>query len=149
MLFQKRGPVELLDQMYTLAYLLTGSLKKTNDLVYKTYERVSSHTSDIGLFKTFREVYHEAAALDEHQNQRGKANGSAVTLLQEQTDILLAALLVEICALQHFEISIIMNRSIDTIRLWLSLGRKALLKSSMSSSMRPPVRTGPVALQEH
>lgn len=49
---EQRAPIDLLDQMYTLAYWITGSLKKTNDLVYKTYEKLDSSPSVIVALKT-------------------------------------------------------------------------------------------------
>lgn len=138
MLFQKRDPVELLDQMYTMAFWMSGSVKKTFDLVYKTYERVDSHTSDIALFKAFRKVFQEQIAEEAPPAQEEPFSvRSATTDRSQEADIKLAVLLVEICALHHKEISIIMGHPIETIRLWLSSGRKALLRSGMAWTPPP------------
>lgn len=132
MLFPKRGPVELLDQMYTLAFWMTGSLQQTYDLVYKTYERVSSHTSDIGLFRAFKEVYNEDFSRVATPPPYPSVDPAISILRQQDREIRLAVLLVEVCNLHYHEISIIMEQPLETIRLWLSSGRKSLLTGSLS-----------------
>lgn len=127
MLFKKRGPIELLDEMYTLAFWMTGSLKKTYDLVYKTYDQVNSHTSDIGLFKAFREVYNEDFALEASPPPFPSSDSAISFFRQQDKEIRLAVLLVEVCDLHYHEISIIMEEPIETIRLWISTGRKAFI----------------------
>jgi hypothetical protein len=37
---EQRYPLDLVDQIYTMAYWMTGSLKKTNSIVYRTFECV-------------------------------------------------------------------------------------------------------------
>jgi DNA-directed RNA polymerase specialized sigma24 family protein len=138
MLFQKRDPVELLDQMYTMAFWMSGSVKKIFDLVHKTYERIDSHTSDIAMFRAFRNVFKDEIAKEAPPAQPEPSPGkSTATIRSQEADIKLAVLLVEICALHHKEISIIMGHPIVTIRLWLSSGRKALLKSGMGWAPPP------------
>ncbi|MCE1273780.1 MAG: RNA polymerase subunit sigma-24 [Chlorobiales bacterium] len=128
MLFHKSGSIEFLDQLYSLAFWMTGSLKNTAELVYKTYEQTGAHSSAFGLLKTFRKVYHEHADVDNPHSHSSSASDTAATMHRKQeVDIKLAVLFVELFGLQHLKISIIMEQPIETIRLWLSAGRKSLL----------------------
>ena len=64
MTVNRREPLDLVDQMYTIAYWMTGSLKKANNLVYKTYQMVDSETSEVQLFKKFRTVLYAHLCLE-------------------------------------------------------------------------------------
>jgi hypothetical protein len=132
MLIGKRNPLDLLDQMYTIAYWMTGSLKKTNDLVYKTYDHIDSDSSEIELFKTFREVFDKDFSRENEpppQNPSLNADTNIIQILRrERMDIKFSVLLAEICNLKHSAIALIMGRPLDTIRLWLTSGRKTLLE---------------------
>ncbi|NTU94154.1 MAG: hypothetical protein HGB29_09600 [Chlorobiaceae bacterium] len=121
-----------MDQMYTIAFWMTGSLQQTYDLVYKTYERVNSHTSDIGLFRAFKEVYNEDFSRKSTPPPYPSSDPAISILRQQDREIRLAVLLVEVCELHYHEIAIIMEQPIETIRLWLSSGRKTFLASSIS-----------------
>lgn len=133
----ERGPVELLDQIYTMAFWMTGSLKKTHDLVYRTYQHVNSDTSEIELFKTFRNLYHDRFCLENGVMLQGKSscdnqNEALVTALREQhMDSKLTVLLSDVCGLKHSRISMILGKPIGTIRMWLSSGRKSFADSLM------------------
>lgn len=125
---QKTDPIEMLDQMYPIVYWMTRSLKKTKDLVYKTYDRIDSDTSEIELFKTFREVYNEDLELESALQPTASDGISASIPSQEDVDIKLSTLLVELCDFSYQEISTIMDQPLDTIRQWLATGRTLLLK---------------------
>ncbi|MCF8216211.1 MAG: hypothetical protein K9I59_05400 [Chlorobium sp.] len=62
---EKRQPLDLLDKIYSLGYWMTGSLKGTNELVFRTYQNITSNASEIEVFKTFRDVYFDYASLNE------------------------------------------------------------------------------------
>jgi hypothetical protein len=126
-----REPLDLLDQMYTVAYWMTGSLKKTNNLIYKTYQLVDSETSEVQLFKTFRKVFYEhfcpdAPALVTHDVCENEESPESESLKLEM-DGQLAVLLAEVCTLRHQAISSILERPLETIRLWLTSKRKSML----------------------
>ncbi|NTV26627.1 MAG: RNA polymerase subunit sigma-24 [Chlorobiaceae bacterium] len=125
---QKTDPIEMLDQMYPIVYWMTRSLKKTKDLVYKTYDRIDSDTSEIELFKTFREVYNEDLELESPLQTTSPDGISASLPSQENVDIKLSTLLVELCDFSYQEISTIMDQPVETIRQWLATGRTLLLK---------------------
>ena len=128
---EQRGPVELMDQMYIMAYWMTGSLKKTNNLVYTTYKQADSDISEIELFRTFRKVFLEQAAsggtICRHGGSRATREDLVDLLRQEEMDSRLTVLLSEICGLSHRAISMVLCKPLGTIRLWLSSGRKSLV----------------------
>jgi len=126
-----REPLDLLDHMYTVAYWMTGSLKKTNTLVYKTYQMVDSETSEVQLFKTFRNVFYEHYCLDaptlvaHHDYENEEAPESEANA--REFDGRLAVLLAEVCKLRHHAISTILEQPIEKIRLLLTSKRKSML----------------------
>lgn len=134
-----REPFDLLDQMYTVAYWMTGSLKKTNNLVYKTYQMVDSETSEVQLFKTFRKVFYEHCCLDapalvphhdfEHEESPESENG------KQEMDGRLAVLLADVCKLKHHAISKILDQPIEKIRLLLTSKRKAMLMGFLNLAL--------------
>jgi hypothetical protein len=126
-----REPLDLLDQMYTVAYWMTGSLKKTNKLIYKTYQLVDSETSEVQLFKIFRKVFYEhyhvdAPSLVLHEVCESEENHGPENQKLEM-DGRMAVLLAEVCTLRHQTISSILERPIETIRLLLTSKRKSML----------------------
>jgi len=126
-----REPLDLLDQMYTVAYWMTGSLKQTNNLIYKTYQLVDSETSEIQLFKTFRKVFYEHSRIDapslvSHEVCESEESPEPESQKLEM-DGRMAVLLAEVCTLRHQTISSILERPIETIRLLLTSKRKSML----------------------
>lgn len=132
---EEREPMELLDELYSLGYWMTGSLKKTNDLVLETYRNVDSDTPEIEVFKTFRDVYYERFGLDGATSQPEASRFPDESLLllvrQQETDRKLSVLLSAVCGLKHRTISIILGKPLDTVRLWLSSGRKSMVDGLM------------------
>ncbi|NTU97611.1 MAG: RNA polymerase subunit sigma-24 [Chlorobiaceae bacterium] len=136
MIRKKRTPVDLMNDIYTLAYWMTGSEKSANELVYNTYLNVDSRTLEHEVFKTFRECFLQS--IDENISVRGregvttKKDFHGVSLRRWFADIKLSVLLSEIPGLKHHEISKIIGKPLDTIRLWLSSGRQSLADSVLS-----------------
>ncbi len=64
MINAQRTPMDLMDDIYTLAYWMTGSETAANELVNRTYLHVESHTPEREVFKTFRECYFDSFAGD-------------------------------------------------------------------------------------
>jgi len=127
---KKREPMDLLDEIYSLGFWMTGSLKKTNELVYRTYQKLDSSASEIRVIKTFRDVYYDLFSLDD-VTCREKAScfpdeNLLVLLRQQETDRKLSVLFSEICGLKHRAISMIIGKPLDTVRLMLSSGRKSI-----------------------
>lgn len=129
---EEREPLDLLNNLYSLGYWMTGSLKKTNELVLKTYRSIRSDTTEIEVFRTFREVYYEHAGSFNLTSQPTQCNYPdeelLVSLRQQETDKKLTVLLSEICGMNHRAISIIIGKPLDTVRTWLSSGRKSIVE---------------------
>ncbi|MBM3163102.1 MAG: RNA polymerase subunit sigma-24 [Chlorobi bacterium] len=127
-----RGPIELLDQIYTMAFWMTGSLTKTHDLVYRTYQHVDSDTSEVELFRTFRNLCNNRLDLENGLSKQGTSSGNkqndalVSALRQQEMDSIFTALLSDLCGLKHSSIAIILGKPLGTIRLWLSSGRRAI-----------------------
>jgi hypothetical protein len=127
-----REPLDLVDHIYTVAYWMTGSLKKTNILVYKTYQMVDAETTEVQLFKTFRTVFQEhfcleAPSLAAHLDFENEESPESESNHQEM-DGRLAVLLAEVCQLNHHAIARILDKPVDKIRLMLISKRKSMLK---------------------
>ncbi|MBM3422474.1 MAG: RNA polymerase subunit sigma-24 [Chlorobi bacterium] len=122
--------MDLLNELYSLGYWMTGSLKKTNELVLRTYRSIQSDTPEIEVFRIFREVYYEHADRINSTSKPTHCNYPDEELLeslrQQETDKKLTVLLSEICGMNHRAISIIIGKPLNTIRTWLSSGRKSI-----------------------
>ncbi len=57
MIKEKRTPMDLMDDMYSLAYWMTGSETSAAELVNITYLNVTLDTPESEVYKTFRECY--------------------------------------------------------------------------------------------
>lgn len=130
MIRKKRTPMDLMDDIYTLACWMTGSEKSANDLVYSTYLNVDSTTPEHDVFKTFRSCFLQSIGEDiPVRGPESPANMKefhGVSLRRRFADIKLSVLLYEIPGLKHRDISKIIGKPLDTIRLWLSTGRQSL-----------------------
>lgn len=126
-----REPFDLLDQVYTVAYWMTGSLKKTNELVYKTYQQVDAGTSEVELFKTLRSEYYNHFFYNPPFMMSYQANEKTDILFLEnhrqESDGKLAVLFSEVCKLKHRTISKILDKPVERIRLLLTSERKTML----------------------
>jgi hypothetical protein len=134
-----REPLDLLDQMYTVAYWMTGSLKQTNNLVFKTYQLVDSETTEVQLFRTFRTVFYEHCCLDTsslvpHHDFENEEWTDSVNNSQE-IDGRFAVLLAEVCKLKHQAISKILDQPLEKIRLLLTSKRKAMLAGFLNLAL--------------
>jgi hypothetical protein len=131
-----REPLDLMDHMYTVAYWMTGSLKKTNNLVYKTYQMVDGETTEMELFKTFRTVLNEHFCLEPtslapYQSFENEESPEFESNPQE-IDGRLAVLLAEVCKLGHHAIAGILDQPVEKIRLMLISKRKSMLKGFLN-----------------
>jgi hypothetical protein len=136
MIRKKRTPIDMMDDIYSLALWMTGSEKSANELVRSTYLNVRSNASEREVFKTFRQCFFRS--IDENISAREPVSPFArkeikmVSLRQRFADIKLSVLLSEIPGLKHRDISKIIGTPLETIRLWLSTGRQSLADSVLS-----------------
>lgn len=128
----KKTPLDLLDDIYSLAYWMTGNEKETADLVNMTYVNLHGSAAETDVLKTFRACYvdqygNEAQLCISEQDCRPH-----VTLLEKfrewSADIKLSVLLSEISGLKHEQIAEIVGKPVETIRKWLFIGRRIMVK---------------------
>jgi|WetSurMetagenome_2_1015567.scaffolds.fasta_scaffold855736_1 hypothetical protein len=131
-----KATFDLLDQLYTVAYWMTGSVKKTNDLVFNTYQQVDAETSEVEFFKIFRSVYYKQCFDNTPALAPYRTSENTESLKDEnhkhKADGKLAVLFAEVCELKHRAISRILNMPVDTIRLLLTSERKSMLLGAIN-----------------
>ena len=123
----KKTPLDLIDDIYSIAYWMTGSEKASSDLVSSTYLNTDLDVQETEVLKTFRncylDTYGQHADLEFHETDH--APTSLIDSFRKwMADIKLSVLLSEITGLKHAQISEVIGKPVDTIRLWLFWGRK-------------------------
>jgi hypothetical protein len=123
----KKTPMDVIDDIYSLAYWMTGSEKASSELVSCTCLNADLEAVETEVFKTFRgcylDTYGQSADLDIHETAQG--NGGLIdSLRQWAADVKLSVLLAELNGLRHAQISDIIGKPVETVRLWLFWGRK-------------------------
>jgi DNA-directed RNA polymerase specialized sigma24 family protein len=135
MLKAKRTPLDLMDDIYNLAYWMTGSETETNELVSRTYLNVDMNSSDTEVFKTFRSCYFDGIEKNNTFSLQDTLHLSREemekSLRHQNADIKLSVLLSAIAGLKHRAISKIIGKPLDTIRVWLSSGRKTFVNDAL------------------
>jgi len=126
-----KTPLDLLDDLYSIAYWMTGSEKDSRELVDCTYLQAGVDTPERDLLKTLRACYIDRFGQEtdfclSHKPCRS-TSGLAAAIKKRAADIKLSVLLSEISGLRHRDISEILEKPVDTIRMWLFWGRKLLV----------------------
>jgi hypothetical protein len=123
----KKTPMDLIDDIYSLAYWMTGSEVASTELVSNTYLNTQVDAPETEILKTFRDCYIDAygqrTELDIHE-MTGASMGFIESLRQWTADIKLSVLLSELSGLKHTQISDVIGKPVETVRLWLFWGRK-------------------------
>lgn len=142
MLKRKRTYMDLMDDIYSLAHWLTGSESKAADLVNRTYVNADNVTSETAVFTTFRTCYLDGLDQDEEcclpETPCFSRETPDTQLLEQIADIRLSILLSAISGLKHRAISRITGKPLNTIRTWLSMGRKSLVHSARFENLFLP-----------
>lgn len=129
-----KTPRELIDDIYSLALWMTGSRMASTELVRRTFLHTDTESTETELLKTFRQFYIEeygqAAELDTEEVKEC-SGGCLDSLKQWASDIRLSVLLSEISGLRHVEISDIVGKPVETIRMWLLWGRKLMTGNAL------------------
>ncbi len=125
----KKTPMDIIEDIYNLAWWMTGSEKASEELVNCTYLNASIEDSETEIIRSFREcylgTYGQNAEL--HVREGGNAVRSLVESLREwAADVRLSVLLNELTGLEHRQIAEVIGKPVETIRLWLYWGRKFL-----------------------
>jgi len=127
----KKSPIDLLDDIYSLAYWMTGSEKETSELVNMTYVNTEAKADESAVLKTFRDCYIDRYGQETEfciDSTSCKPTRKLMAVLRQwAADIKLSVLLSEISGLKHREIAEIVQKPVETVRTWLYLGRKLLV----------------------
>ncbi|NTU87934.1 MAG: RNA polymerase subunit sigma-24 [Chlorobiaceae bacterium] len=140
MLTMMKTPLDVMDDLYTLAYWMTGVEMSANELVNATYLSTDIDASPKDLFRIFRICYLEWCGFegapgfpDSGRHSKMRHPGA---LRRRFADMKLSVLLSEICGLKHQDISEIIGMPVEILRSRLSWGRKLLVGTLR---MMPPV----------
>ncbi len=129
----KKTPLDILEDIYSLAYWMTGNQGASVGLVKKTYLYGAPSLDENVLLRTFRDCYVEEFGQEvdfRFSEEAGKKNIQITdSLKQWAADIKFSVLLSEICGLSQREISEILDKPLETIRVWLFWGRKLFVTS--------------------
>ena len=131
----KKTALDLLDDLYSLAYWMTGSEDASEELVYTTCISAHNITGESDLLRTFRNCYVERFGQQTDFCSSEKPCRSNLQLvdsmMQWAADIKLSVLLSEISGMKHRQISEIVGKPVETVRLWLLWGRKLLSETNL------------------
>lgn len=128
-----KSPVlDAIDEVYNLAYWMTGNEATAGMLVSQTYSAVDKHATLVSLYKAFRENYVKAFAqtpvLSAEEAAEIADSDVARAVVTLPTDFKMAVLLADIAGLSHRDIAIVVENSVDAVREWLHWGRKLITK---------------------
>lgn len=130
---ERKTPLDVMDDLYTLAYWMTGNGMNASELVNCTYLNAEGDGSALELFRMFRACYFETSGLSVPEGH--PAEPESVSLRKRFADMKLSVLLSEICGFTYRDIAEITGMSVETLRIRLSWGRKLLFKAFM---LMPP-----------
>jgi DNA-directed RNA polymerase specialized sigma24 family protein len=128
-----KSPVlDAIDEVYNLAYWMTGNEATAGMLVSQTYRAVDKHATLVSLYKAFRENYVKAfgqtPVLSAEEAAEIADSDVARAVVALPTDFKMAVLLADIAGLSHRDIATVVENSVDAVREWLHWGRKLITK---------------------
>jgi hypothetical protein len=130
---------DVIDEVYNLAYWMTGNEGTAGMLISQTYTGLNDQTSSTDAYKAFRKIYtntfgqstfislEEAASIDDDEIAR-----AVITL---PSDFKMVVLLADVIELSHNDIAAVMEKPLETVRAWIHWGRKLLSKELLASEM--------------
>ncbi|NTV01305.1 MAG: RNA polymerase subunit sigma-24 [Chlorobiaceae bacterium] len=130
----KKTPIDLIDDIYSLAYWMTGSEKASEELVNCTYLNTYVEAPETEIIRTFRECYIDTYGQQaelEVTEPAGSSRGMFDSFRAWAADIKLSVLLSDLTGLKHGQIAEVIGKPIDTIRLWLFWGRKFMMNDHL------------------
>ncbi len=132
---EKTTQSDVINEIYTLAYWMTGSKKDAGKLLKRTYLNTKKNSSSSELIKKFRLCYFDSIGqvpvsrfMETYDNPKEILTQALWKCFE---DIKLTVLLSEISGLKHGDICEITGNTLETIRLWLSWGRKQLINGTL------------------
>lgn len=130
-----RAVLDAIDEVFSLAYWMTGSEATAGLLVSQTYQGLTESSTMISLYQSFRNAYLNAFGqtpilIDEVSLiSDGDVARAVITL---PSDFKMAVLFADVAELSHRDIATIVEKPIETVRAWLHWGRKLLAKELVS-----------------
>lgn len=123
-----KTPLDLMDEVYSLAYWMTGSERSASDLLNRVYLNIDIEGPEKEVIRMFRTCYFDSIGIDAGfgltNNKCMPEKKLTLSWRRCFEDIKLSVLLSEISRFNHQDISEITGRTLETIRVWLSWGRK-------------------------
>ncbi len=124
--------LDAIDEVYNLAYWMTGNEATAGMLVSQTYNSIDKHASLVSLYKAFRENYLKAfgqtPVLSAEEAAEIADTDVARAVVALPTDFKMAVLLADIAGLSHRDIATVVETSVEAVREWLHWGRKLIIK---------------------
>jgi hypothetical protein len=129
--------MDAIDEVYNLAYWMTGSEASAGMLLSQTYQTMTESSSLADAYRALRENYvrsfgNKPVVSEESVGFIDDAD-VARAVLNLPADFKMVVLLADVAALSHDEIASIIEMPIDTVRAWLHWGRTALSKDMVVS----------------
>jgi len=129
---KKKTSREIMDNIYSIAFWMTGDHAVCYNLLKKTYLYAEPGSNEQVMLKTFRYCYVEDFGQEVNSWFSDEASNDNVMPLadgleQSAADIKIAVLLSEISGLTHRQIAKVLEQKLETIRLWLFWGRKVFV----------------------
>lgn len=125
---QKKSALEYIDDIYNLAYWMTGNEASTGMLVSQLYLNLEEDVTAVELFSKFRGLYlnsfGQEILLNTDDLMLVEDSEVARAIVTLPADFKLVVLLSDIADLSHSEIAEVIGKPIDTVRSWLHWGRK-------------------------
>jgi len=125
--------LDILDDIYSLAYWMTGKRDVSQDLVKKTYLYGAPSLDEEVLLRNFRDCYigEFGQEVDFWFSEKAGSKNIQFTdsLKHSAADIKFSVLLSEISCLSQRQIAEILDKPLETIRVWLFWGRKLFVNN--------------------
>jgi DNA-directed RNA polymerase specialized sigma24 family protein len=131
--YHSNTPVlDAIDEVYNLAYWMTGNEATAGMLVSQTYSAIDKHSTLVSLYKSFRKSYLKAfgqtPVISAEEAAEIADTDVARAIVALPTDFKMAVLLADIAGLSHRDIALVVENSVEAVREWLHWGRKLITK---------------------
>jgi|YNPBryunderm2012_1023409.scaffolds.fasta_scaffold02250_5 hypothetical protein len=122
--------IERIDDVYNLAYWMSGDEATAGMLVSQTYLEGGQSKTAVELFKAFRNVYlrsfGQEATIEHDGSVMIDDQDVARVTVTMAADFKLTVLLADVVGLTHAEIAQVIGQPLATVRMWLHWGRKLI-----------------------
>ncbi|MCS6989157.1 MAG: RNA polymerase subunit sigma-24 [Chloroherpetonaceae bacterium] len=128
----KTPVLDAIDEVYNLAYWMTGNEATAGMLVSQTYDALDKNSTLVDLYKSFRNRYLKAfgqtPVMSDEEAAEIADSDVARAVIMLPTDFKMAVLLADVAGLSHHDIAAVLEQPLATVREWLHWGRKLISK---------------------